>query len=78
MLITPNVIRNREESRATTEEFKNKVLSIRNELESLRRDQERELEKMKRDWQEQQQACSNSGSSLQHRSANRTAKPVTE
>jgi general secretion pathway protein D len=45
MLITPNVIRNREESRATTEEFKNKVLGLRNELERLRRDQERELER---------------------------------
>ena len=48
MLITPNVIRNREESRATTEEFKNKVLSIRNELERLRRDHERELERRKK------------------------------
>ena len=48
MLITPNVIRNREESRATTEEFKNKVLSIRNELERLRRDHERELERLKK------------------------------
>jgi cell division septation protein DedD len=48
MLITPNVIRNREESRATTEEFKNKVLGIRNELERLRRDQERELERRKK------------------------------
>ncbi|MBI2180838.1 MAG: SPOR domain-containing protein, partial [Deltaproteobacteria bacterium] len=48
MLITPHVIRNREESQIVTEEFKNKISSIRNELERIRRDREIEMEKMKR------------------------------
>ena len=48
MLITPHVIRNREESQIVTEEFKNKISLIRNELERIRRDQELEIEKMKR------------------------------
>jgi general secretion pathway protein D len=48
MLITPSVIRNREESRATTEEFRNKVLSLRNELERLRRDRERDMERLRK------------------------------
>ena len=32
MLITPNVIRNRQESRASTEEFKTKLLGVRTNL----------------------------------------------
>jgi len=53
MLITPHVIRNREESQIVTEEFKNKISSIRNELERVRRDQERDLEKLKSQMREQ-------------------------
>ena len=41
MLITPHVIRNRHESRFVTEEFKEKLSTVRNELERSRRDQER-------------------------------------
>jgi len=48
MLITPHVIRNREESQIVTEEFKSKLSAVRNELEKLRRDQDMEMEKMKR------------------------------
>jgi len=53
MLITPHVIRNREESQIVTEEFKNKISSIRNELERIRRDQERDVEKLKSQMREQ-------------------------
>jgi cell division septation protein DedD len=53
MLITPHVIRNREESRSVTEEFKSKISTIRNELERIRRDQERDLEKLKSQTREQ-------------------------
>jgi general secretion pathway protein D len=48
MLITPHVIRNREESQAVTNEFKNKVLDLRIELEREQRDHERELERLKK------------------------------
>jgi general secretion pathway protein D len=54
MLITPHVIRNRSEGTAVTEEFKSKLSTLRNDLEKMRLDRERDLEKMKRDWQEQQ------------------------
>jgi general secretion pathway protein D len=54
MLITPHVIRNRDEGTATTEELKSKLSALRNDLERMRLDRERDLEKMKRDWQEQQ------------------------
>jgi len=54
MLITPHVIRNRSEGTAFTEEFKSKLSTLRNDLERMRLDRERDLEKMKRDWQEQQ------------------------
>jgi general secretion pathway protein D len=54
MLITPHVIRNRTEGTQVTEELKSKLSSLRSELESMRLDRERDLEKMKRDWQEQQ------------------------
>jgi general secretion pathway protein D len=54
MLITPNVIRSRSEGTAVTEEFKSKLSVLRDELERMRRDRERDLEKMKRQWQEQQ------------------------
>jgi len=53
MLITPHVIRNREESQIVTEEFKSKLSAVRNELEKLRRDQERDLEKLKSQMREQ-------------------------
>ena len=54
MLITPHVIRSRTEGTAVTEEFKSKLSILRNDLERMRLDRERDLEKMKRDWQEQQ------------------------
>lgn len=54
MLITPHVIRNRSEGAAVTEELKSKLSTLRNDLERMRLDRERDLEKMKRDWQEQQ------------------------
>ena len=54
MLITPHVIRNRSEGTAVTEELKSKLSILRNDLERMRLDRERDLEKMKRDWQEQQ------------------------
>jgi general secretion pathway protein D len=54
MLITPHVIRNRSEGTAVTEELKSKLTTLRNDLERMRLDRERDLEKMKRDWQEQQ------------------------
>lgn len=54
MLITPHVIRNRSEGTAATEELKSKLSTLRNDLERMRLDRERDLEKMKRDWQEQQ------------------------
>ena len=41
MLISPNVIRNRVESRTVTEDFKNKLSTLRNELEKFRREQEK-------------------------------------
>jgi cell division septation protein DedD len=53
MLITPHVIRNRDESRSVTEEFKSKISTIRNELERIRRDQERDIEKLKSQMREQ-------------------------
>jgi len=48
MLITPNVIRNREESQVVTEEFKAKLSGVKRELERIQKDQERELEKLKK------------------------------
>jgi cell division septation protein DedD len=38
MLITPNVIRGRDDARLVTEDFKSKVNAVRNELERLERD----------------------------------------
>jgi cell division septation protein DedD len=54
MLVTPHVIRNRSEGTAVTEEFKSRLSTLRNDLERMRLDRERDLEKMKREWQEQQ------------------------
>jgi general secretion pathway protein D len=48
MLITPNVIRTRQESYVVTEEFKSRLSSVRNELERIRRERERELERQKK------------------------------
>ena len=48
MLITPNVIRNRQESYVISEEFKAKLSGVKNELERIKRDQERELERQKK------------------------------
>jgi general secretion pathway protein D len=48
MLITPNVIRNRGESRFVTEEFKSRLGTVRNELERMRKDREQDLERMRR------------------------------
>lgn len=39
MLITPHVIRNRDEARTVTHEFKNSLATVRNELERIARDQ---------------------------------------
>jgi general secretion pathway protein D len=55
MLITPHVVSNRSQGTAVTEELKSKLSLLRNELERMRLDRERDLEKMKRDWQDQQQ-----------------------
>ncbi len=54
MLITPHVIRSRTEGTVVTEELKSKLSTLRSELERMRLDRERDLEKMKRQWQEQQ------------------------
>jgi general secretion pathway protein D len=54
-LITPHVIRNRSEGTVVTEEFKSKLTILRNDLERMRLERERDLEKMRRDWQNQQQ-----------------------
>jgi general secretion pathway protein D len=48
ILITPHVIRNKEEARDVTAEFKNKLSSVRNELERMRRDREMDIERVKR------------------------------
>jgi Flp pilus assembly secretin CpaC len=48
MLITPRVIRNRDESRSVTEEFKSKLSTIRNELEKMQLDRARDLEKLEK------------------------------
>src|SRR4030095_14349817 len=55
MLITPHVVSNRSQGTAVTEELKSKLSLLRDELERMRLDRERDLEKMKRDWQDQQQ-----------------------
>ena len=55
MLITPHVIRSRTEGTEVTEELKSKLSTLRNDLERMRLERERDLEKMKRDWQDQQQ-----------------------
>ena len=65
-LITPHVIRNRSEGTQVTEELKSKLSILRNDLEKVRLERERDLEKMKRDWQDQQQQQHNN--SLQLRS----------
>ncbi len=57
MMITPNVIRNRDESRSVTEEFKSKLSTLRNELEKMRRDSERDLEKLKSQMREPPKAA---------------------
>jgi general secretion pathway protein D len=54
MLITPHVVSNRSQGTAITEELKSKLSLLRDELERMRLDRERDLEKMKRQWQEQQ------------------------
>jgi len=41
MLITPTVIRNRDESRVVTEDFKNNLSKVRNELEQIAREREK-------------------------------------
>lgn len=47
MMISPRVIRNRDESRGATEEFKSRLLLLRNDLERMRQERERSLEKPK-------------------------------
>jgi Flp pilus assembly secretin CpaC len=56
MVITPHVIRNREDSRTVTEEFRNKLSPLRNELEKMTRDKEREAQRLKDQVQEQLKA----------------------
>jgi len=48
MLITPNVIRNREESRDITEEFKAKVSAAKREVERMRREQEQKVDELRK------------------------------
>jgi Flp pilus assembly secretin CpaC len=48
MLITPRVIHNFDDARRVTDDFKNSVSGVRNELERIQRDREMETEKMKR------------------------------
>ena len=48
MLITPNVIRTRQESYVVTEEFKSRLSTVRSELERIRRERERELERQRK------------------------------
>src|SRR5215510_5071702 len=55
MLITPHVVSNRSQGTAVTEEFKSKLSLLRDELERMKLDRQRDLEKMKRDWENQQQ-----------------------
>src|SRR5262249_32614842 len=55
MLITPHVVSNRSQGTAVTEELKSKLSLLRDELERMRLDRQRDLEKMKRDWENQQQ-----------------------
>jgi hypothetical protein len=45
MLITPHVIRSRGEGQVVTEELKSKLTAVRRELERIRRERERELER---------------------------------
>jgi general secretion pathway protein D len=45
MLITPHVIRNRSDGQAVTQDFKNKVGAVRNELERMARDRAQSLPK---------------------------------
>jgi len=54
MLITPRVVRNREESRVVTAEFKSKVLRVRDELERIRRTQEQDAQRQEKLRLEQQ------------------------
>ena len=54
MLITPHVIRTRDESRQVTEDFKNSLSTVRNELERMRSDREREEQRRESLRQEQQ------------------------
>jgi general secretion pathway protein D len=54
MMISPHVIRNQAESRKASEEFKDKLSTLRNELERMKRDQELEAEKREKMRQEQQ------------------------
>ncbi|HXG52210.1 MAG TPA: type II secretion system secretin GspD [candidate division Zixibacteria bacterium] len=54
MLITPHVIRNRNESQQVSESFKNKLSAIRNELERMRAEREREEKKREQLRLEQQ------------------------
>jgi general secretion pathway protein D len=68
MLITPHVVSNRSQGTAVTEELKSKLSLLRDELERMRLDRERDLEKMKRDWQDQQQ--------LQQQQQQKPAAPV--
>lgn len=53
ILITPHVVRNKEEARDVTAELKSKLSAVRSELERMRRDREKDLEKLKSQTPEQ-------------------------
>lgn len=53
MLITPRVIRNRDESQVVTEEFKSKLSTVRNELERIQHDRQNDIDKLKGQPQDQ-------------------------
>jgi general secretion pathway protein D len=55
MMISPHVIRNQAESRKATQEFEDKLSTLRNELERMKRDQELEAQKREKIRQQQQQ-----------------------
>ena len=76
MLITPHVIRSRTEGTEVTEELKSKLSTLRNELERMRLERERDLEKMKREWQDNNNATT-AATACSSGPANRTAEPVS-
>ena len=64
MLITPNVIRTRQESQAVTQEFKSKLSVVRRELERIRTEREREAERQRQAPPPSKDATPESGSAV--------------